>query len=227
MSTAISREPGMGNGRTIRDIDADITDELAFHLECLEQMLREQGRPPDTAAQEAQRRFGDAARIARECQHIATKEQRMWKKIAVTLMVVLAVSLTLSVAVGFSAVARARRAAEESRAVAESAQLHAVAAQQEAARQATAARDALAQSQSLIYITGMVARPGPMTLGKAGSRSAIRAVIAAGGANAGAEGVVIVRRGKLSESRSVVATIRIDAPETDVALEANDVVTVK
>lgn len=151
----------------------------------------------------------------------------MWKKIAVTLMVVLAVSLTLSVAVGFSAVARARRAAEESRAVAESAQLHAVAAQQEAARQATAARDALAQSQSLIYITGMVARPGPMTLGKAGSRSAIRAVIAAGGANAGAEGVVIVRRGKLSESRSVVATIRIDAPETDVALEANDVVTVK
>ena len=66
------------------DVERDVGDELTSHLELRQQELIALGVPPDEAREQASRRFGNLAALARECRAIDEawyREQRrasMW-----------------------------------------------------------------------------------------------------------------------------------------------------
>ena len=53
-----------------RDIDRDLRDELEFHIEARTRELVDAGWPPDAAAAEARRQFGNRDAIVSECHQI-------------------------------------------------------------------------------------------------------------------------------------------------------------
>ena len=66
------------SSRTPRDIDTDVRDEIAFHLEMRVRELVERGWSADAARQEARRQFGDVATTAAYCRRLdADKETGM------------------------------------------------------------------------------------------------------------------------------------------------------
>ncbi|GMV25854.1 MAG: hypothetical protein AMXMBFR58_18850 [Phycisphaerae bacterium] len=87
----------------------EIDEELAFHLDQLEQELVESGTPPDRAAALARRRFGDPHRIARQCRAIVLREQIMTRRIHVAVTVLLALALVAAIGVAWSMGMEARR----------------------------------------------------------------------------------------------------------------------
>ena len=58
------------------DVEADVSDELEFHLESRIEDLIDQGWSPDEARAEAQRRFGELADVRRECVGLGRRRER-------------------------------------------------------------------------------------------------------------------------------------------------------
>lgn len=59
-----------------RRAQADVDEEIAFHLVMREQRLRERGLAPDDAREVARRRFGDVEHVRRECVEIDRQRAR-------------------------------------------------------------------------------------------------------------------------------------------------------
>ena len=71
--------PDRPDRRPWRDVEREIDDELAFHLEMRARDARTSGLEPAAAAREAERRFGDVDRIRREVRaidEVALRERR-------------------------------------------------------------------------------------------------------------------------------------------------------
>ena len=64
-------------------VDRDVDDEIAFHVETLTAELIEEGMTPHAAREEAQRRFGDLARVRRDCVEIGRRRQKAKRRIEV------------------------------------------------------------------------------------------------------------------------------------------------
>jgi hypothetical protein len=63
------------------DVDADIEDELEFHLAMRSQELIEQGWEPGSARQEAMRLFGDLGNIRNQCRQLGQRRERTARRI--------------------------------------------------------------------------------------------------------------------------------------------------
>jgi len=75
----MGRMPGRGGRRRFGfgfDLERDIDEELAAHLEHAAGELTDQGMEPSAAREEAARRFGDAARYRLACRDIDRRRQR-------------------------------------------------------------------------------------------------------------------------------------------------------
>ena len=59
-----------------RDLDADVDDELRFHVEMREQEYLAAGMTPEKARAEAMTRFGDVARVRESCAEISHRRER-------------------------------------------------------------------------------------------------------------------------------------------------------
>jgi hypothetical protein len=85
-----SRAP---DGRPMKEIDADIVDELSFHVEMRAQDNVRAGMPPEEAKTEAMKRFGDFDRIHRSCRRILLGDRIMLQRIQAFMTVVLLVTV--------------------------------------------------------------------------------------------------------------------------------------
>ncbi|HVG11147.1 MAG TPA: ABC transporter permease [Thermoanaerobaculia bacterium] len=65
------------------DVEADIEDELRFHLEMRERDFLAAGLPPDAAREEALARFGDPAKVARWLRDHDTRQLRRHRRIEI------------------------------------------------------------------------------------------------------------------------------------------------
>jgi len=74
--------------RSEAEIEADIAEEIAFHLEEAERELREAGESADAARALAKERFGDIDRYKHEMKRIALRERTMLQRINLVLMIV-------------------------------------------------------------------------------------------------------------------------------------------
>jgi hypothetical protein len=81
--------------RPLREIEREIEEELAFHVEASTQALAEEGLERDAARAEALRRFGDVDRVRRECARTQMGERIVLQRIQFVL------TAGLLVAVGF------------------------------------------------------------------------------------------------------------------------------
>ena len=66
-----------------RHVEADVDEEIAFHLSMREEQLRRGGLAPDDARDLAQRRFGDLDDVRRECVEIDRGEVRRQRAITI------------------------------------------------------------------------------------------------------------------------------------------------
>ena len=64
-------------------VDRDVDDEIAFHVETLTEELIEEGMVPHAAREEAMRRFGDQARVRRDCVEIGRRRQKAKHRVEV------------------------------------------------------------------------------------------------------------------------------------------------
>jgi putative ABC transport system permease protein len=62
------------------DVEADVGDELSFHVDMLAAELRERGVSSSEARREALRRFGDYRAFEHECQEIGEETERMFRR---------------------------------------------------------------------------------------------------------------------------------------------------
>ena len=63
------------SSRTAADIERDIRDEVAFHLELRIRELMDGGATPEQARAEAHRQFGDVAATAAYCRRMDTRKE--------------------------------------------------------------------------------------------------------------------------------------------------------
>ncbi len=78
------------NLRSVADIDADIRDELEFHLAmCTEENVRA-GMSADEARRDAESRFGDFEARRRECQKIVLGPRLLMQRLQLALLALLA-----------------------------------------------------------------------------------------------------------------------------------------
>ena len=66
-----------------RRVEADVDDEIAFHLAMREEQLRRRGLAPDDARDLAHRRFGDLEHVRRECVEIDRGQVRRQRAITI------------------------------------------------------------------------------------------------------------------------------------------------
>jgi len=78
-----------GDPRDPREIQGEIDDELAFHLEQRERELVAGGLAPQEARAEALRRFGDVEHIRAACRRVQTGGMIMLQRVTLALVVVL------------------------------------------------------------------------------------------------------------------------------------------
>jgi len=218
-------------------IDCEIALELAHHLESLKSDLISQGHSPTDAAAEAARRFGPADAHAGACRDIALKEHRMWQKIQIALILILSLALAASLTVSLSMSRQQSALAEALQAQADifRAQAQTSARRTEDAAASAAIKSSLdggvpgadRQLQGLVYITGLVARPGPYSLPTT-NLTLWRAVISAGGVSAEGKLRVTLTRAdaKPGESPAAFTIEGASAPAEDPILRPGDVVSV-
>ena len=75
--------------RTPREIEGDIEDELAFHLEQRERELVGRGMSQQAARAEALRRFGDVEQVRAACRRVQTGGRIIMQRVTLVLVVVL------------------------------------------------------------------------------------------------------------------------------------------
>jgi hypothetical protein len=88
------------DGRPIREIDADIVDELTFHIEMRTQDNLRTGMTPEAARSDALSRFGDFNRTHRRCRRILLGDRIMLQRLQTVLTVAL-LGAVVYLAVGF------------------------------------------------------------------------------------------------------------------------------
>src|SRR5687768_14894291 len=67
-------------------IDADLDDEFAFHIDQLQRELIEAGHEPGAARDMAQARFGNLQSIKHQCKRISLKERTMLQRVNFIMM---------------------------------------------------------------------------------------------------------------------------------------------
>lgn len=90
------------------EVEAEIDEELGFHLERSRRELEAGGAMPEEAEARARERFGDVARVRRQCIEIANGEQTMIRNILLAASLVVIVTLSV-MCVHFYNVARAAK----------------------------------------------------------------------------------------------------------------------
>lgn len=75
--------------RPMAEIEAEIREELEFHLEMSTSAGVEAGLSPEMARQEARARFGDVARIQRDCRRILVGDRLMLQRLHTVLTLLL------------------------------------------------------------------------------------------------------------------------------------------
>jgi hypothetical protein len=78
--------PLRGDRRSEPQIEDDLEDEFAFHLEQRARALIEEGNDPAASRGLARARFGDVERIKRQCKRIAMEERIMLQRVNVVMM---------------------------------------------------------------------------------------------------------------------------------------------
>src|SRR5262245_21558098 len=73
--------------RSRREVDDEIADELEFHVAMRAAELERDGLAPDRARVEAERRFGDRARVAKACRRAQIGERVMLQRVQAVLLV--------------------------------------------------------------------------------------------------------------------------------------------
>ena len=86
---------GRPDPRTPEELERDLEDELAFHLDMLEREEREAGLDPDAARTAARDRFGDIDRIRAACRRVANEDRAMLQRINAVLIVVLLIAVVV------------------------------------------------------------------------------------------------------------------------------------
>lgn len=171
---------GDPDNRSPREVDRDVDDELAFHLDQIERELRDNGTPPAQVRTDALARFGDPDHYRKACRRIALQERIMLQRVNLALLLIVALALGLT---AWQSLASQRRTADAVDRLA--ARIETMASTPAAPPvNATAATDragptAPAASPATLIISGAVTRPGVYTLPPEGFT--LRRLIAAAG----------------------------------------------
>src|SRR3990172_4368434 len=100
-------EPGRPRPRPAlpddESLQSDLAAEIADHLASAEADLLRKGHAPAEAAQVARARFGDIARILRQCWWIQQGDQIMIRAITIALLAVLTITVAALTFAGFQA----------------------------------------------------------------------------------------------------------------------------
>ena len=197
--------------RDDQQIDAEIDDELTFHIEQVTRELIEAGQSDDDAKVNALARFGDIQQVKAQCKRIALEERIMLQRINLVLMIV------VLLAVAFVSV-----------------QMYVTQKHNTLALQAIVADIAgmkvpnTATSPGLIYLDGDVQRPGVYALPRIGQLSLARLVATAGGSDTAAFHLRVIRT--VDDMPKKVFDRLVDdlgdLAENDINLESNDLVLV-
>src|SRR5690606_26564710 len=96
LSHAIRRFLPPPEHRPKHEIEAEIREEIEFHLAMTAERIAEEERMDSEAAKsEALKRFGDPDTITRECARIALKERIMLQRINTALIALVAIGLVI------------------------------------------------------------------------------------------------------------------------------------
>jgi len=125
--------------RTQSQIERDLDDEFAFHVELKIRELTETGHSPEVADRLAHAAFGNIQQIKEQCTRIALEDRIMWKRIHFAITGLLALALALSIWVSVNRISREREVSMHNRMLADTARAHA----QEAQAQAVAVQNFL------------------------------------------------------------------------------------
>lgn len=216
--------------RPAAQVEAEIDEELAFHLAHLEQDAIDAGCPPDSARAESLRRFGRISFIKQECIDIQLREQIMVQRTIIIVLIVVCGVLSI-VAIGAVRAQHAERQmamAARQEAVSREMEARALAEQARAAAERAHVPQPTAGETRIAYVTGQVERPGVFNIPSDGF-TLRRLLIAAGGVKSGAVTITIQTR-KADNTESVL-TYQVgevvEEAKTDAPIKANDTITVK
>lgn len=115
--------PRAPDPRPVREIEAEVEDELGFHVDASTQALVDEGMDPDAARAEALRRFGDLDQVRRACVRTSMGERLVLQRIQFVLTAALLVAVVFLVLANRTSMAQA--AAERARTMALMAELQA------------------------------------------------------------------------------------------------------
>lgn len=181
--------------RSPREVDRDVDDELAFHLDQIERELRNNGTPPAQVRADALARFGDPGRYGRLCRAIALKERIMLQRLNLALLLLVAIAVGLTAWQSLASQRRTADAVDRLAARLETMTSRAAAppAADTSAPRGQDATDRAAVPSTVIIAGDGVAKPGVYSVAPEGFT--LRRLLAAAGATAGAVDVTIRRRG--------------------------------
>ena len=111
--------------RPLREIEADVDEELRFHLDASAQALADEGLDGDAARAEALRRFGDVDQVRRACVRTTLGERLVLQRIQFVLIAALLAAVVFLLVSNRAATAQAQAAAERARTLALMAELQA------------------------------------------------------------------------------------------------------
>lgn len=151
--------------RSPQEVDEDVADELAFHIEALERESLADGASPDGARAEALRRFGNPERIRAACRRIDLEERIMLQRLNAVLTVLLLLAVVVLGLQVYRAQARSTALLERLErsmvAMAEVAQPKSVAREPQ---KPSLPQTPASQSPQSVLVLGMVTRPGEYEL---------------------------------------------------------------
>lgn len=196
--------------RSTREVDRDIADEIASHVEMIEDELREAGQSAEQARAEAARRFGDIDHYRRLCRRVTLQERLMLQRINLALLIVVMLALGVTAWQSWRGQARTAEAVTH------------LTRQLEALNTRTVAPAADPASGGVVVITGVIDRAGQYHI-PPGGLSLKRALVAAGWGGLRPIRVKIEREGQAAALERPWDALRDGA---DMPLQNNDLITV-
>ena len=207
------------DARPVREIDRDIDDELALHLEQLESDLIESGLSPAAARDEALSRFGNPHKHKRRCRDVALLERRMKTSAQIT--------ATIACGLLLAAVSTSLWFGQQSANAALVSMNEKMAGLASAVNSRTGQGAADAARSAVLFVNGDVAKPGLYSV-PAGGISVRRLLAVAGIDERDVNHVVITRKGSDGKTgrQAVAGTELRESDAKDVGLTGDDLVTV-